>query len=87
MKPIATAVLVGALCCADGLACAQSLEGTARSVMPPPGVSNFSGNKSGANTPIRNHANIYASVYADGTVPGPWIDDTSVRGKQKHRTW
>lgn len=75
------------MCCVGSLACAQSLEGAVRSVTPPPGVSNFSGNKSGANTPIRNHANIYASVYADRTTPGPWIDDTSVAAKGAHRTW
>jgi len=69
MKSITFALLAGTLIFATDAALAQSLNGTARTFFTTaPGVSNFSGNKTGANTPIRNHADIYATVYADGTV-------------------
>lgn len=83
MTPIGTALLAGAFCCTASASFAQSLEGTVLSFMPPR-VSNASGNASGAAPPIRHKANVYASVAADGSVPGPWIDDTSVR-VHRHR--
>ncbi len=87
MKLLATVLLAATACCAAPASYAQSLERTVRSVMPPPGVSNSAGNKTGANKPIRNQTDVYASVYADETGPGPWIDDTSVRGKKRQRSW
>jgi len=79
MKRIATPLLAGAICCAAGASFAQSLEGTVRSTLPPPGVSTFSGNKTAVNPPTPNKDDVYASVSTENSAPGPWLDDTSVR--------
>ena len=74
MRQIQTALLASAFAFAVTAASAQSLEGTARlHFTTAPGVSNFSENKSGANTPLR------------GVAPVVWVDDTPIKADRRHR--
>lgn len=78
MKLIATGLLAAAMYCAADVSFAQCLEGTARH-QPLAGVASVPAPRPAGTTALRKKTDSYASVDADDAVPGPWIDDTSVR--------
>ena len=66
MHPIKIALVAGALVLGTGAVFAQSLEGTARThFTTSSGVSNFSHNRTGANTPLRG---VYTVAVVEKTV-------------------
>ncbi len=77
MRLYRTALVAAVTVTAAGGASAQCLQGTVKSATPPPGVSNFSGNKSTANSRVR------ADAGAHEDYSGAWLDDSSVRVKRR----
>ena len=77
MRSYRTALFAAVMAPAAGGASVQCLQGTVTSVIPPPGVSNVSGNKSGTNSRVR------ADAGAHEDYSGAWLDDSSVRVKRR----